>query len=145
MSTSRFAILGGGMVAGYAAKQFVEMGLKPGELTIVSADNFIPYERPPLSKSFLAGKDNEDAIRISPAEFYKEHGIELKLQCEVSEVNSKSKRLIFKAGGEFSFDRLVIATGARARKLNIPGANLRNVFYLRTPTIRDLSETNLKR
>src|SRR6185312_618848 len=65
-------------------------------------------------------------------EFYKEHGIELKLQCEVSEVNSKSKRLIFKAGGEFSFDRLVIATGARARKLNIPGANLRNVFYLRT-------------
>jgi NADPH-dependent 2,4-dienoyl-CoA reductase/sulfur reductase-like enzyme len=85
-----------------------------------------------LSKGFLAGKDNEDAIRISPAEFYKEHGIELKLQCEVSEVNSKSKRLIFKAGGEFSFDRLVIATGARARKLNIPGANLRNVFYLRT-------------
>ena len=132
MSASRFVILGGGMVAGYAAKQLVELGLKRGELTIVSADNFVPYERPPLSKGFLAGKDNEDAIRISPAEFYKEHGIELKLQCEVSEVNSKSKRLIFKAGGEFSFDRLVIATGARARKLNIPGANLRNVFYLRT-------------
>ena len=131
MSTSRFAILGGGMVAGYAAKQFVEMGLKPGELAIVSADNFAPYERPPLSKTFLAGKDNEDAIQISPSDFYKSHGIELKLQSEVTAVDIKRKRLVFKSGGEFSFGKLIIATGARERKLNVPGANLRNVFYLR--------------
>jgi hypothetical protein len=51
-------ILGGGMVAGYAAKEAVEGGLKPGQLAIVSADEAVPYERPPLSKSFLAGKDN---------------------------------------------------------------------------------------
>ncbi|HKR32635.1 MAG TPA: FAD-dependent oxidoreductase [Terriglobales bacterium] len=132
MSTSRFAILGGGMVAGYAAKQFVEMGLKPGELAIVSADNFVPYERPPLSKTFLAGKDNEDAIQISPSDFYKSHGIELKLQSEVTAVDIKRKRLVFKSGGEFSFGKLIIATGARVRKLNVPGANLRNVFYLRS-------------
>lgn len=132
MSTSRFAILGGGMVAGYAAKQFVEMGLKPGELAIVSADNFAPYERPPLSKTFLAGKDNEDAIQISPSDFYKSHGIELKLQSEVTAVDIKRKRLVFKSGGEFSFGKLIIATGARVRKLNVPGANLRNVFYLRS-------------
>jgi hypothetical protein len=49
MTTSKYLILGGGMVAGYAAKQLVENGLKPGELRIVSADNSIPYERPPLS------------------------------------------------------------------------------------------------
>lgn len=132
MSTSRFAILGGGMVAGYAAKQFVEIGLKPGELAIVSADNFALYERPPLSKTFLAGKDNEDAIQISPSDFYKSHGIELKLQSEVTAVDIKRKRLVFKSGGEFSFGKLIIATGARVRKLNVPGANLRNVFYLRS-------------
>jgi NADPH-dependent 2,4-dienoyl-CoA reductase/sulfur reductase-like enzyme len=132
MSTSRFAILGGGMVAGYAAKQFVEMGLKPGELAIVSADNFVPYERPPLSKTFLAGKDNEDAIQISPSDFYKSHGIELKLQSEVAAVDVKRKRLILKSGGEFTFGKLIIATGARVRKLNVPGANLCNVFYLRS-------------
>ena len=57
MKTSKYLILGGGMVAGYAAKQFVETGLRPRELTIVSADSSIPYERPPLSKGFLAGKD----------------------------------------------------------------------------------------
>ena len=132
MSTSRFAILGGGMVAGYAAKQLVEMGLKPGELAIVSADNFAPYERPPLSKAFLAGKDNEDAIQISPSDFYKSHGIELKLRSEVSAVDIKRKRLILKSGGEFTFRKLIIATGARARKLNVPGANLSNVFHLRS-------------
>ena len=55
MNESKFVILGGGMVAGYAAKQLVESGLKAGELAILSADTSIPYERPPLSKSFLAG------------------------------------------------------------------------------------------
>jgi 3-phenylpropionate/trans-cinnamate dioxygenase ferredoxin reductase component len=59
MKSSKYLILGGGMVAGYAAKQLVEIGLKPNELTIVSADSSIPYERPPLSKGFLAGKDVE--------------------------------------------------------------------------------------
>ena len=108
------------------------MGLKPGELTIVSADNFVPYERPPLSKSFLAGKDNEDGIQISPSDFYKSHGIELKLQSEVAAVDVKRKRLILKSGGEFTFGKLMIATGARVRRLNVPGAKLRNVFYLRS-------------
>ena len=59
MKTSRYMILGGGMVAGYAAKEMAERGLKSGELTIISADTAIPYERPPLSKGFLAGKDTE--------------------------------------------------------------------------------------
>ena len=65
MTTSKYLILGGGMVAGYAAKQLVENGLKSGELTILSADSSIPYERPPLSKGFLAGKDPEDSVFIS--------------------------------------------------------------------------------
>ena len=64
MRESRFVILGGGMVAGYAAKQLVELGLKAGELAIISADTSVPYERPPLSKGFLSGKDSEEAIRI---------------------------------------------------------------------------------
>ena len=84
MNESKFVILGGGMVAGYAAKQLVELGLQPGELAIVSADNSVPYERPPLSKGFLAGKDSEEAIRINPEDFYAKPGIELKLECEAT-------------------------------------------------------------
>ena len=70
MKTSKFVILGGGMVAGYAAKQLAELGLNAGDLTIVSAEQSIPYERPPLSKGFLAGRDSEESIRIVPNDFY---------------------------------------------------------------------------
>jgi NADPH-dependent 2,4-dienoyl-CoA reductase/sulfur reductase-like enzyme len=132
MNQSNIVILGGGMVAGYAAKQLVELGLPKGELAILSADNAVPYERPPLSKSFLAGKDSEDAIKINPEDFYKKHGIELRLQCEVATVDVKRKRLILKNSDELEFQKLIIATGARPRNLNIPGSRLQNLFYLRT-------------
>src|SRR5262245_37031241 len=111
MADSKFVMLGGGMVAGYAAKQMVEMGLKSGDLTILSADSALPYERPPLSKGYLAGKDTEDSIRINPAEFYAKQGIDVKLQQEVVALDPKRKRLLLKSGSEFGFEKLVIATG----------------------------------
>src|SRR5262249_18450516 len=132
MNQSNIVILGGGMVAGYAAKQLVELGLSKGDLSILSADNAVPYERPPLSKSFLAGKDSEDAIKINLEDFYKKHGIELRLQCEVASVDVSRKRLILKNSDELGFQKLIIATGARPRSLNIPGSRLQNLFYLRT-------------
>lgn len=144
MNESNIVILGGGMVAGYAAKQLVELTLRHGELAILSADNAVPYERPPLSKSFLAGKDTEDAIKINPENFYKEHGIEIRLECEVAAVDVKRKRLVIKNGDEFGFQKLIIATGARPRTLNITGSTLRNLFYLRSirdsKDIRDAAE-----
>lgn len=127
-----FVILGGGMVAGYAAKQLVELGLKPGELTILSADSSVPYERPPLSKGFLAGKDSEDSIRISPEDFYRAHGIEVKLGCEASGVDPQRKRVTLASGEELEFGKLIVATGGHPRSLEVPGANLRNVYYLRS-------------
>ena len=84
MDRAKFVILGGGMVAGYAAKQLVELGIAPGELAILSADTAVPYERPPLSKGFLAGRDSEESIRINPEDFYRQHGIELRLGCTVA-------------------------------------------------------------
>src|SRR5713101_1899577 len=117
MDKAKFVIAGGGMVAGYAAKRLVELGLKPGELAILSADTSVPYERPPLSKGFLAGKDSEDAIRINPEDFYRKHGIEVKRDCEVAGVDPKRKRLTLKSGGEFRFDKLIVATGANPRTL----------------------------
>src|SRR5438445_13821527 len=124
MDKAKFVIAGGGMVAGYAAKRLVELGLKPGELAILSADTSVPYERPPLSKGFLAGKDTEEAIRINAEDFYRNHGIELKLGCEVSSVDCYRKRLNLKSGGEFGFEKLIIATGAHPRTLEVPGAKL---------------------
>src|ERR1700751_4139734 len=122
MDESNLVILGGGMVAGYAAKQLVELGLPKGELAILSADNAVPYERPPLSKGFLAGKDNEESIKINQDDFYKKNGIELRLQCEVASVDLQRKRLILQVGEEYGFQKLVVATGARPRTLKVPGS-----------------------
>ena len=144
MNQSNIVILGGGMVAGYAAKQLVELGLPTGELAILSADNAVPYERPPLSKGFLAGKDSEDAIKINPEDFYKKQGIEVRLQCEVAAVDVKRKCLMLTGDDELGFQKLIIATGARPRTLNIPGSTLQNLFYLRSlndsKTIRTAAE-----
>ena len=132
MNESKFVIVGGGMVAGYAAKQLVELGLSSGELAILSADTSVPYERPPLSKGFLAGRDTEESIRINAEDFYREHGIEVRLGCRITGVDPEHKRLSLLAGGDFRFDKLIVATGAHARMLDIPGAELANVQYLRS-------------
>jgi NADPH-dependent 2,4-dienoyl-CoA reductase/sulfur reductase-like enzyme len=132
MGSYKHVILGGGMVAGYCAKRYVENGGKPGELAIVSSDDALPYERPPLSKSFLAGKDTEDAILINGAHFYATNGIEIKVNTRIASVDVPLKRLRTKSNEEYRFERLIIATGAEPRKLDIPGANSDRVLYLRS-------------
>jgi len=132
MTKSKYLIFGGGMVAGYAAKEMVERGLKPGELTIVSADDSLPYERPPLSKSFLAGKDTETGILINGPYWYHDHGIQVVLKTSIESVDLTKKSLRAASGQEFESDQLLIATGARARTLNVPGNDLASVFYLRS-------------
>jgi NADPH-dependent 2,4-dienoyl-CoA reductase/sulfur reductase-like enzyme len=132
MGEAKFIVVGGGMVAGYAAKKLVELGLKPGELSILSGDHSIPYERPPLSKGFLAGKDTEASVWINPEDFYRQHGIEVKLGCEISGVDSKRQQLVLKSGGEFGYKKLIVATGGSPRVLEIPGAELENLYYLRS-------------
>jgi NADPH-dependent 2,4-dienoyl-CoA reductase/sulfur reductase-like enzyme len=132
MKISKFMILGGGMVAGHAAKQFVESGLKPGQLTILSADSSIPYERPPLSKGFLAGKDTEASTLISTEDFYRGHEIQINLGCDVVGVDPAGKSVHLRSGEEMGFEKLVVATGARVRTLDVPGHDLARVYYLRT-------------
>jgi NADPH-dependent 2,4-dienoyl-CoA reductase/sulfur reductase-like enzyme len=128
----RIVILGGGMVAGYAAKELAEVGLEQGELGIVSADNALPYERPPLSKSFLAGKDDEQSVLINGETFYREHGVGIYLNTKVDRIDVAGKRLITGRGDEFHFEKLILGTGARARTLDVPGADRENVLYLRS-------------
>jgi NADPH-dependent 2,4-dienoyl-CoA reductase/sulfur reductase-like enzyme len=85
-----------------------------------------------LSKGFLAGKDSEESIRINAETFYREHGIDVRLGCEISGVNTGQKLLFLASGAQFEFDKLIVATGARVRTLDIPGAKLTNVRYLRS-------------
>lgn len=132
MKAAKYVVLGGGMVAGYAAKEFIERGGRAGDLTILSADSALPYERPPLSKGVLTGKDSEENIFINSAAFYGDHGIDVRLNNVVSGVNFASKRLVLTSGEELVYEKLVISTGAQPRTLDIPGAGLDGVLYLRS-------------
>ncbi len=132
VTTFSYVILGGGMVAGYAAKELVARGLRAGELCIVSADSAPPYERPPLSKGFLAERETEDSIFINDAAFYREHSIKLRLNTPVERIEPQQKRLRTRDGEEIGFEKLLIATGSHVRTLTIPGANLDGICYLRT-------------
>jgi len=107
-------------------------GLGPGELRIISADDTLPYERPPLSKGFLSGKDTEEGILINKPEWYEKQGIDINLEMIIDEIDLTKKRLHADSGEVFECEALLIATGARARKLDCPGNDLPNVFYLRS-------------
>jgi NADPH-dependent 2,4-dienoyl-CoA reductase/sulfur reductase-like enzyme len=132
MQASKYVILGGGMAAGYAAKRFAERGLASGELAIVSADSAYPYERPPLSKGFLAGKEQESGILISAPDWYKEKGIQVSLKTPIEAIDMPKKQIRAANGDTFGFEKLLLATGCRARRLKIPGEDLEGVFCLRS-------------
>jgi len=121
-------ILGGGVVAGYAAKEFVAQGGKRGGLAIVTAENALPYERPPLSKGFLAGKEGVGDIQICDAAFYHEHGIGVLRNFPVGKVDFRSRRLQGTSGKMIGFDQLLIATGSTVRRLNVRGASQAKVL-----------------
>lgn len=126
-----YVILGGGVVAGYAAQAFVAHGLPPGQLCIVSAEAHLPYERPPLSKSYLAGNLAVADLLINPPSFYDAHGITVQLATPVDFVDFAQKRL-YCQGDIIVYEKLLIATGARAQQLTLPGADLAGIHYLRT-------------
>lgn len=148
MTHSKYLIVGGGMAAGFAAKEMAEHGLEPGELTIVSADDAPPYHRPPLSKGFLAGEEHADEILINDEGFYDEHGIDLRLGMRVEAVDLKGRTVRIGTGGEIGFERMLIATGAIPRPLEVPGADLSGVHLLRTlddsREIRSAAEPGMK-
>ena len=135
MKTYPIVILGGGVVAGYAAKEFVAQSGKKDGLAIVTSENTLPYERPPLSKGFLAGKEKLADILISDAAYYREHGIAVHCDFKAAKVDFQKRRLTSNEGRQIGFDQLLIATGSTVRKLEVPGARRSEVLYLRQ--IRD--------
>jgi len=130
MKTYPYVILGGGLVAGYAAKTFVEQGVGAGDLLILSAEAHPPYERPPLSKDFLAGESSVDEILINEADYYTTHGIELRLNSAVQKVDLANKTLET-VDERIGFEKLLIATGSRVRPLDVTGADADGIYYLR--------------
>jgi len=124
-------IVGGGG-AGLAAADMLRREGYDGPVTILSADDDPPCDRPNLSKDFLAGTAQDDWIPLRSAEFYAERRIDLRLKSRVSSLDVREKRVTLENGETYTFDALLIATGAEPVRLEIPGATASQTHYLRT-------------
>ncbi|MGH7781408.1 MAG: FAD-dependent oxidoreductase [Candidatus Binataceae bacterium] len=124
-------ILGGGAAGNAAAEMLRRQGYSRG-ITMISADQNVPYDRPALSKDFLNGSAGEELIPLRSRDFYKKHEIELLLKTRVEAIDPRNKSVQLADGRQHKFDALLIATGAEPVKLKIPGADLAHVCYLRS-------------
>ncbi|KAF5830518.1 monodehydroascorbate reductase [Dunaliella salina] len=152
MATEHYAnvTIGGGNAAGYVAKEFVAQGLGRGELAIISDEGVCAYERPALSKAYLAG---EGAARLpgfhtsvggggerQTPEWYAEKGITYKLATKVEKVDAKTKSLSTASGNTITYDKLIYAAGSRPVYLSefkVPGSDLQGLHYLRNTADAD--------
>ena len=121
--------------AGHAAGQLV-VSLKQknydGKIVLVGDEPYLPYQRPPLSKKFLAGAMEDERLFVKPASFYDDAGIELQLETRIAAIDRGRKCLRSSDGEEIPYDKLVLALGSRARQLPVEGARLKCVHYLRS-------------
>ena len=126
-----FLLIGGGLASATAAETLRKEGAE-GKITIISAENFLPYHRPPLSKSFLLEVQEEDRILVNKEDFYHENRIDVILNTKALRVHPQRKTVETDSAGEFHFSKLLIATGCCLKKLSVPGADLSGIYYLRT-------------
>jgi NADPH-dependent 2,4-dienoyl-CoA reductase/sulfur reductase-like enzyme len=138
MKNYKYIIIGGGTTAGYAAKAFTGQNIKKGELCIVSAESILPMNRPPLSKDYLRDKSQDDEILIHEKDFYAKNGIDVMLETTAKEVKFGHKEVVLNNGETLGYEKLLIATGSKLKKLDIEGSNLKNIFYLRDQAQSDI-------
>jgi len=127
----RIVIIGGG-AAGFAAAEMLRRERFDGSLTLISADDEAPYDRPNCSKDYLAGSAPEDWMPLRPPEFYREQSIELLLRTEASAIETSNGKVTLADGRQIPFDKLLLATGAEPVRLEIPGAQEPHVHVLRS-------------
>jgi 3-phenylpropionate/trans-cinnamate dioxygenase ferredoxin reductase subunit len=129
--SERIVIVGAGQAAGVAAASLREQGYA-GEIVLVGNEPVGPYQRPPLSKNFLAGQMAAEQLQLKPAKFYAERAIGLKLGARVQAIDRAAKEVRLDNGESVAYTKLLLATGSRPCRLSLPGAELAGVHYLRT-------------
>jgi len=127
----RIVIVGAALCGGTAAATLRRQGFD-GHLTLIGAEQHLPYERPPLSKSFLRGETSFDDALVESAAFWPDKQVELRLGTKAIGVDTSGHTVELEGGERVPFDQLLIATGARNRRFPIPGLDLSGVYDLRT-------------
>jgi len=128
---SRIAIVGAGQAAAQAVETLRKRG-HTGAISLIGDEALLPYQRPPLSKKFLAGTLERDRLLIRHAAHYADHGVDMRLGFAAVRIDRERRRVEIADGSAVEYDRLLLATGSHPRRLVVPGAELAGVHYLRS-------------
>lgn len=128
-------IIGAGHAGGRAAEALRAAGFA-GRIALVGQESHLPYERPPLSKELLAGTMEIEKLTLHPDAFYAEKNIDLHLGIEAQEIEINLGRVRLSDDTDLHYDRLLLATGGRVRRLSCPGSDLKGIHY-----VRDINDT----
>jgi 3-phenylpropionate/trans-cinnamate dioxygenase ferredoxin reductase subunit len=124
-------IIGAGHAAGQAAAS-LRQEKYTGSITIIGDEAHVPYQRPPLSKAYLSGSQEVERVYLRAEKFYNEKDIDLRLSTRATVIDRNAKTVELEGGEKIDYDKLLISTGSRPRKLSIPGSDLSGIHYLRT-------------
>ena len=130
MSSRHIVIVGGGQAAAQAVLTLRQKKFD-GRITLVGEEELPPYQRPPLSKKYLAGELARERLFLRPPAFYEKNGVEMRLGVRAEELEPDSRRVRLDDGLSLDYDGLLLATGSRVRRLNIPGSDLPGIHYVR--------------
>jgi len=130
-------IIGANLAGGVAAITLREEGFD-GKIILIGAEPHPPYERPPLSKKYLQGEKSLAEITLRPAEFYAERNIETRFGVRARRIDPQVKTVELETGERIPYDKVLIATGVRNRKLPVPGADLPGIYSLRDAADADV-------
>ncbi len=132
MADSRpFVIVGGGLAGAKAAEALRERGFD-GKVVLLADEEHLPYERPPLSKEFLAGKKSLGDFTVHDSDWYRDNKIDLRFGTEALAIDPTAHTVTLSDDTSLHYQKLLLATGSRSRWLSIPGADSTGVHYLRT-------------
>jgi len=127
----QIVIVGAGQAAVQAVDTLRRRGFT-GKLTLIGEEPWLPYQRPPLSKKYLAGALERERLLIRPAHFFADHGVTTHLGRRVTDLAPRARHVRLDDGLVIPYDGLLLATGSRPRRVAVPGADLEGVHYLRT-------------
>jgi 3-phenylpropionate/trans-cinnamate dioxygenase ferredoxin reductase subunit len=131
MTEQTFVIVGASLAGAKAAETLRAEGFD-GRIVLVGAEEVRPYERPPLSKEYLRGEAGREKVYVHDEGFYAENEIELRLGRTAVSLNPPAGEVALDDGERLRYDRLLLTTGAEPRRLDVPGADLEGVHYLRS-------------
>ncbi|MGW6333308.1 NAD(P)/FAD-dependent oxidoreductase [Nocardia rhamnosiphila] len=130
-SAQHFVIVGAGLAGAKVARALRDNDFD-GHITLIGREDRLPYERPPLSKEYLAGTKPVEEFTVETAAWYRDHNVDLLLGTEVTAIDRATRTVALPDGSTLEYDRLALATGAESRVLPIPGADAEGVYTLRT-------------